>query len=44
MPRDAMRQATHEMMYQLAALLPENYRGDYADLSQMSADHLEFIS
>lgn len=44
MPREAMRQATHEMMYQLAALLPENYRGDYADLSQMSAHHLEFTT
>ncbi|KAB2904469.1 MAG: 1-acyl-sn-glycerol-3-phosphate acyltransferase [Anaerolineae bacterium] len=44
MPREAMREATHEMMYQLATLLPEKYRGDYRDLSQMTTNHLEFIS
>jgi 1-acyl-sn-glycerol-3-phosphate acyltransferase len=28
---EAMRQATDEIMCQIAALLPENYRGVYAD-------------
>lgn len=41
--REEMRQATHEMMYQLAMLLPEKYRGDYADLSRATVDYLEFL-
>lgn len=40
--RAEMRQATQEMMYQLAALLPEKYRGDYADLSKMTTHYLEY--
>jgi 1-acyl-sn-glycerol-3-phosphate acyltransferase len=31
-----------EIMYQLAALLPPAYRGEYADLSQASRDYLVF--
>ena len=31
-----------EIMYQLAALLPEQYRGEYTDLSQMTTQYLNF--
>jgi 1-acyl-sn-glycerol-3-phosphate acyltransferase len=31
-----------EMMYQVAMLLPENYRGVYADLDRATCDYLEF--
>ncbi len=43
-PREEMARMTHEMMYQLARLLPEHKRGYYADLSQMTTDTLEFLS
>jgi len=37
------RQAiTDEIMYQLSALLPESYRGEYADLSQATNRYLVF--
>lgn len=42
-PRENLRAITDEMMYQLAALLPENYRGEYSDLSRMTTTHLEFL-
>ncbi len=42
-PRDALRTMTDEMLYQLALLLPERYRGDYADLSQLTTDTLDFV-
>jgi hypothetical protein len=29
-------------MYRLAALLPEAYRGEYADLSKATTQYLEF--
>lgn len=32
-----------EIMYRIAALLPERYRGKYADLSQASTDYLRFM-
>ncbi len=35
-------QIMQEMMYQLAAVLPEQYRGVYADLSQSSTHYLYF--
>jgi 1-acyl-sn-glycerol-3-phosphate acyltransferase len=31
-----------EIMYQLAALLPEQYRGEYANLAQMTTKYLNF--
>jgi len=40
--REVMQQMSREMMYQLAALLPERYRGVYADLSQASSRYLNF--
>lgn len=36
------QQITDEIMYQLAALLPEAYRGEYADLSMATRNFLEF--
>lgn len=33
---------TDEIMYQLAALLPEAYRGEYADLSKATTQYLDF--
>jgi 1-acyl-sn-glycerol-3-phosphate acyltransferase len=37
------QQMTAEIMYQLAALLPERYRGAYADLNQATEHYLQFI-
>lgn len=34
---------TEEIMYQLAALLPVEYRGAYADLSRATQDYLHFV-
>jgi hypothetical protein len=42
-PREVLDQMTHEAMYQLAALLPENLRGYYSDLDRMTTDYLHFI-
>jgi 1-acyl-sn-glycerol-3-phosphate acyltransferase len=39
--RDERNQITDEMMYQLAILLPEKYRGYYSDLSKMSTNYLQ---
>lgn len=41
--KEEMSRITDEMMYQLAALLPERNRGDYRDLSRMTTDYLEFL-
>jgi len=39
----AMRQCmVDEVMYQVAALLPRQYRGEYADLSKATQDFLDF--
>lgn len=38
-----LREITDEMMYRLAALLPEHLRGYYADLSKMQSKHLETV-
>lgn len=37
------QQMTDEIMYQLAALLPKQYRGAYADLNQATEHYLQFI-
>lgn len=42
--RAVRRQITDEIMYQLAALLPEGYRGLYADLGAATSDYLRFES
>ena len=34
---------TTEAMYQLAALLPPDYRGVYADLEQATQNHIQFF-
>jgi len=36
------RQITDEIMYQMAALLPPDYRGVYSDLSQATEEYLRF--
>ncbi|MBN1667724.1 MAG: 1-acyl-sn-glycerol-3-phosphate acyltransferase [Anaerolineales bacterium] len=38
------QQMTVEIMYQIAELLPERYRGKYSDLSQASTDYLRFAN
>ncbi len=43
-PRDEMRQMTNEIMFRLAALLPESRRGAYHDLDQATTRYLEFVS
>jgi 1-acyl-sn-glycerol-3-phosphate acyltransferase len=40
LPRAALRQMTDEAMYRLAALLPEERRGIYADLSKATSDYI----
>lgn len=39
---DELRRMTDEAMYELAAMLPEERRGEYADLSQATTDTIEF--
>jgi 1-acyl-sn-glycerol-3-phosphate acyltransferase len=34
---------TDEIMYQIAALLPDDYRGEYADLSTATQNYLRFL-
>jgi len=41
--RDELRRMTDEAMYELAAMLPEERRGEYADLSQATTDTIEFV-
>jgi 1-acyl-sn-glycerol-3-phosphate acyltransferase len=38
--REQLTQMTHEMMYRIARLLPEEYRGYYADLSQATEEYV----
>jgi len=40
--RQVRRQMADEIMYQLAALLPPDHRGQYADLTQASVEYLRF--
>jgi 1-acyl-sn-glycerol-3-phosphate acyltransferase len=40
--REVRQEITTEIMYRLAALLPEAYRGEYADLSKATTQYLEF--
>jgi 1-acyl-sn-glycerol-3-phosphate acyltransferase len=37
------QQIVDEMMYQLAALLPEEYRGEYADINQAKVQFITYI-
>lgn len=41
--RALRQQMTDEIMYQLAALLPPEYRGAYADLETATEEHLRFL-
>ncbi len=38
--REQLTQMTHEMMYRIAALLPEEYRGYYSDLSAATEEYV----
>jgi 1-acyl-sn-glycerol-3-phosphate acyltransferase len=40
--KDLRGKVTDEIMYQLAALLPEKYRGSFADMSKATKDYLAF--
>jgi len=40
--QDMRQQIADEMMYQIAAMLPEEYRGEYSDLENASAHFLRF--
>jgi 1-acyl-sn-glycerol-3-phosphate acyltransferase len=40
--RDARQQIADEIMYQIAALLPERYRGYYSNLKDATESYLEF--
>ena len=41
--RQALRKMTDEAMYVLAAMLPENLRGVYADLSKATQETIEWL-
>ena len=40
--REQRQQVVDEMMYQLAALMPEEYRGEYSDMSKATTEFLRF--
>lgn len=40
--KDTRQIIADELMYQLAVLLPEEYRGEYADLSNATSNYLQF--
>jgi 1-acyl-sn-glycerol-3-phosphate acyltransferase len=40
--KDVREQVTEEIMYQLASLLPEKYRGEFSDLSKATEEYLSF--
>jgi 1-acyl-sn-glycerol-3-phosphate acyltransferase len=42
LPREHFAAMTDEAMYRIAALLPEEWRGVYSDLSQATTEHLDF--
>ena len=41
LPREALRKMTDEALYRLAAMLPEQRRGIYADLSKATSEYIE---
>ena len=41
--QDVRQEMLDEMMYKLAALLPAEYRGEYADLERASENHIRSI-
>jgi 1-acyl-sn-glycerol-3-phosphate acyltransferase len=41
--KQVRQQMTDEIMYQIAALMPEGYRGYYSDLSQATETYLKFM-
>jgi 1-acyl-sn-glycerol-3-phosphate acyltransferase len=43
LPRERLRLMTDEAMYQLAAMLPEQRRGYYADLSKATMETIEWV-
>lgn len=43
-PRDDLDAVTSEIMYRIAALLPPDHRGVYADLDQATSQHLEPVA
>ncbi len=42
--KEIRQQMADEMMYQLAKLLPEYYRGEYADLEKATEKYIRFLS
>jgi 1-acyl-sn-glycerol-3-phosphate acyltransferase len=42
--RERRQIITDEVMYRIAMLLPEKYRGYYSDLSKATTDYLEFTT
>lgn len=40
--KEVREQITAEIMYQMAMLLPEKYRGHYADLTKATSEYLDF--
>jgi 1-acyl-sn-glycerol-3-phosphate acyltransferase len=42
--KEIRQQMADEIMYQLAKLLPAEYRGEYADLEKATEEYLRFVS
>ena len=42
--RDFRKEATDEIMYQIAKQLPVEYRGIYADVTKATTNHLSFTT
>jgi 1-acyl-sn-glycerol-3-phosphate acyltransferase len=42
--REFRQEITDQIMYQIAELLPEDYRGVYGDMTKASTSHLKFLS
>ena len=40
--KDVREQVTQEIMYQISMLLPERYRGVYADMDKITTEYLDF--
>ena len=44
MTRPVRQAITDEIMYRIAALLPEEYRGEYAKLEKATQTYLKFLA
>jgi hypothetical protein len=43
MTKEIRQQMTEEVMYQLAKILPEEFRGEYADLENATEKYIRYL-